>query len=92
LVKRETGGDPKVLYYVGRLRWLALDNDAAISILRKIDDAPPFPGSTFYLGCAYLAVGEIDDAILMLQRAPASAPRDYRISHRLARAYDRRAD
>jgi hypothetical protein len=47
LVERETGGDPKVLYYVGRLRSLVLHNDAAILILRGIVDAPPLPNNVF---------------------------------------------
>lgn len=86
-LRRETSEDPNVLYYLGRLRLLALDDDAAIQVLRKIVAAPPFPDTAFYLGCAYLGKGEIASAISTLERAATSAPRDYRIPYRLARAY-----
>ena len=86
-LEQEISGDSKVLYYLGRLRLLALDNDAAIEIFGKIVSQPPFPDTAFYLGCAYLARGDIRDAVSMLERAAASAPRDYRVPYRLARAY-----
>jgi tetratricopeptide (TPR) repeat protein len=84
---QETSSDPNVLYYLGRLRLLALDDDAAIPLLRKIVAAPPFPDTAFYLGCAYLGKGEIAGAISTLELAATSAPRDFRIPYRLARAY-----
>lgn len=86
-LEREISGDSKVRYYLGRLRLLALDNDAAIQIFNKIVSQPPFPDTAFYLGCAYLAKGEVSQAISMLELAATSAPRDYRIPYRLARAY-----
>jgi tetratricopeptide (TPR) repeat protein len=86
-LRHETNEDPNVLYYFGRLRLLALDDDAAIQVLRKIVAAPPFPDTAFYLGCAYLGKGEIASAISTLEHAATSAPRDYRIPYRLARAY-----
>jgi tetratricopeptide (TPR) repeat protein len=88
-LRHETSEDPNVLYYLGRLRLLALDDDAAIQLLRRIVDAPPFPDTAFYLGCAYLGKGEIASAISTLERARTSAPRDFRIPYRLAWAYRR---
>jgi tetratricopeptide (TPR) repeat protein len=84
---QEISGDSKVLYYLGRLRLMALDNDAAIQIFSKIVSQPPFPDTAFYLGCAYLAKRDVHEAVSMLERAQADAPRDYRVPYRLARAY-----
>ncbi len=86
-LRHETSEDPNVLYYLARLRLLALDDDAAIQMLGKIIDTPPFPDTAFYLGCAYLGKGETASAIATLERAQTSAPRDFRIPYRLARVY-----
>ena len=86
-LEREISGDSKVLYYLGRLHLLALDNDAAIQIFGKIVSQPPFSDTAFYLGCAYLGKGDVRRATSMLERAAASSPRDYRVPYRLARAY-----
>ena len=86
-LRHETSEDANILYYLARLRLLALDDDAAIQTFRKIIDAPPFPDTAFYLGCAYLGKGETASAIATLESAQTSAPRDFRIPYRLARAY-----
>ena len=86
-LRHETSEDPNVLYYLARLRLLALDDDAAIQLLHKIIDAPPFPDTAFYLGCAYLGKGQTASAIATLESAQTSAPNDFRIPYRLARAY-----
>lgn len=87
LLRKETTDHANVLYYVGRLHLLAGENSAAIQIFRKIAGDPPFSDTSFYLGCAYLAQGNVREAISALERAQASAPRDFRIPYRLARAY-----
>jgi Flp pilus assembly protein TadD len=86
-LREETADDTNVLYYLGRLHLLAGENGAAIQIFRKIASNPPFPDTSFYLGCAYLAKGNVSEAISALEHAEASAPRDFRIPYRLARAY-----
>jgi len=86
-LRQETGQDPKVLYYLGRLSLLALDYKSAIQLLGSVAAAPPFPDTAFYLGCAYLGQGDISAAISTLEHAAGTAPRDYRIPYRLARAY-----
>lgn len=78
---------PNVLYYRGRLRLLAGDNDGAIDFLRKLSPAESLPDAQFYLGCAYLNRGDVAPAISALTEAEQNAPRDYRIPYRLARAY-----
>ena len=86
-VRLQTNDDPNVLYYLGRLRLMALDHDGAIKFLSKIIATPPFPDTAFYLGCAYLGKGDIVRAIPMLEDAATTAPRDFRIPYRLARTY-----
>jgi tetratricopeptide (TPR) repeat protein len=86
-VREETADDENVLYYLGRLHLLVGENGAAIQIFRKIATNPPFPDTSFYLGCAYLAKGNVREAISALEHAEAKAPRDFRIPYRLARAY-----
>lgn len=86
-LREETADDENVLYYLGRLHLLAGENGAAIQLFRKIAAHPPFPDTSFYLGCAYLAQGNVSEAISALERAEASSPRDFRIPYRLARAY-----
>ncbi|MGI9071569.1 MAG: tetratricopeptide repeat protein [Bryobacteraceae bacterium] len=87
LLRKETAEDANVLYYLGRLHLLAGENGAALQIFRKIASNPPFADTSFYLGCAYIAEGDVSEAISALKRAQVSAPRDFRIPYRLARAY-----
>jgi tetratricopeptide (TPR) repeat protein len=86
-LREETADDENVLYYLGRLHLLSGENGAAIQLFRRIAAHPPFPDTSFYLGCAYLAKGYVSEAISALERAEASSPRDFRIPYRLARAY-----
>ncbi|MFN7998075.1 MAG: tetratricopeptide repeat protein [Bryobacteraceae bacterium] len=85
-VARETGEQPAVEYYLGRIDLLSGNAAAAIARLKSITGDPPFPDTAFYLGCAYLAAGKTPDAIEWLRKAAAAAPHDFRTHYRLARA------
>lgn len=88
-IASEPGIAAMVTYYVGRLDLLSGDNARAIDRLSSIRDAPPFPDTTFYLGCAYLAAGNTEQAITSLERAAAVNPLDFRVHYRLARALEK---
>jgi tetratricopeptide (TPR) repeat protein len=85
-VLHETGEQPAVSYYLGRIDLLSGDAAAAIARLKAIASDPPFPDTAFYLGCAYLAAGKTLESIDWLRKAAAAAPHDFRTHYRLARA------
>src|SRR5437867_1601151 len=57
-LRRETAGDPSVIYYLARLDLFEDNVDSAISFLEKVAAAPPFPDAPYYLGSAYLKQGK----------------------------------
>jgi len=84
---RETESAPAVLYYLGRLDLNDDNPQEAVSRLNKITKEPPYPDALFYLGTAYLKNGNLQAAERWLKAAAEQAPRDFRISERLARVY-----
>jgi tetratricopeptide (TPR) repeat protein len=86
-LRREAGTDPAVIYYLARLDLLDENFDSAISLLKGITSAPPFPDAAYYLGSAYLKVGRLEEAEKWLKKAGELAPRDFRVPDRLARVY-----
>ncbi|HYM05072.1 MAG TPA: tetratricopeptide repeat protein [Terriglobales bacterium] len=85
-VRSSTHGDPKVIYYLGRLDLLGGDPDGAIRNLRSIMQDPPFADAAFYLGSAYLDKRDPKNAMEWLRKAVHDDPRDFRSHYRLARA------
>ena len=81
-----TRHDPNVEYYLARIDLLAGDEAAAIRRLVPLMANPPFPDAAFYLGAAYLAKDDVDDAVNWLRKAAQSDPHDFRSHYRLARA------
>jgi tetratricopeptide (TPR) repeat protein len=67
-VRAETGDDPKVIYYPGRLDLLEADFDSSIRRLKSISAAPPFPDTDYYLGFAYLKTNDLEEAEKWLRR------------------------
>jgi tetratricopeptide (TPR) repeat protein len=85
-LSKDTQNEASVAYYLARLDLVAGDSAAAIRRLAPLMAHPPFPDAAFYLGSAYLAKGDREQAIHWLRKAAQSEPRDFRIHYRLARA------
>ena len=86
-VRSETGDDPNVNYYVGRLDLMEGNLDSAIRNLALASSKPPFPDVAYYLGYAYLKKGDLDSAEKWLKKAAELAPRDARVQQRLGLLY-----
>ena len=85
-----TRHDPKVEYYLARIDLLGGGNAAAIRRLLPLMANPPFSDSAFYLGTAYLADNDLEDAVHWLRKAAQSDPHDFRSHYRLARAFQQK--
>ena len=86
-VRSETGDEPNVNYYLGRLDLDEGKLDSAIANLTIAASRPPFPDTAYYLGCAYLKKRDSDSAEKWLRKAAALDPRDPRVPERLAILY-----
>lgn len=86
-VRSETGDNPNLNYYLGRLDLMEGDLDSAIHNLEIAAAHPPFPNADYYLGSAYLKKGNLDSAEEWLKKAAALAPRDAAVQTRLGNLY-----
>ena len=82
-VLKETGNDPNVNYYLGRLDLADNNVDSAIHNLTIAASKPPFPDTDYYLGFAYFKKKDFNSAERWLKKAAALAPRDSRVQERL---------
>ena len=89
-VRSETGGNPSVTYYLGRLDLLEGDFDSARRRLESVAADPPFPDTAYYLGSACLKQNDLQAAERWLRKAAQLDSRDFRIPDRLARIYQKR--
>lgn len=86
-VRAETGDDPNLNYYLGRLDLMEGHLDSAVHNLALASSQPPFPDVAYYLGYAYLKRKDFDSAEKWLKKAAALAPRDARVHERLGTLY-----
>jgi Flp pilus assembly protein TadD len=86
-VRSQTGDDPNVDYYLGRLDLMEGKVDAAVHNLTLASTRPPFHDVAYYLGYACLKKGDFDSAEKWLKKAAESAPRDFRVQERLGLLY-----
>lgn len=86
-VLKETGNDPNVNYYLGRLDLEDGNLDSAIRNLTIAVSNPPFPDAPYYLGYAYFRKKDFNSAEKWLKRAATLAPTDARVFEHLGILY-----
>ncbi|HLW79171.1 MAG TPA: tetratricopeptide repeat protein [Terriglobia bacterium] len=86
-VRRATGDQPGVDYYLGRLDLAAGDLDGAVRELSKAAPQPPFPDTAYYLGSAYLKQRDYVRAEKWLRQAADLAPGDASPEYALGQLY-----
>jgi len=82
-IHAQTGDDPNLNYYLGRLDLNDNHFDSAIHNLTIAASAPPFPDTFFYLGTAYWRKGDLDSAEKWLNKAASVDPRNPAVQTRL---------
>lgn len=87
MIRSQTGDDPNVNYYLGRLDLADGSLDSAIRNLALAAARPPFPDTAYYLGDAYLKKHDFGSAEKWLKKAAELAPQDFRIQERLGLLY-----
>jgi len=87
LVRHETGDQPGICYYLGRLDLDERNYKGAIESLGKAAPHPPFPDTAFYLGLAYVKQGSDPEAEKWLKKATEVNPADSRAQYQLALLY-----
>jgi Flp pilus assembly protein TadD len=86
-VRRATGSEPGILYYLGRIDLEEHNYKGAVENLSEASSHPPFPDTAFYLGFAYLKLGSGPKAEKWLKRAMQLNPSDSRAEYQLATLY-----
>jgi Tfp pilus assembly protein PilF len=86
-VRKATGDEPGIAYYLGRIDLEEHKYPGAIENLTAASAHPPFPDTAFYLGLAYLKQGSDSDAITWLKKAIEVNPDDSRAEYELATLY-----
>jgi tetratricopeptide (TPR) repeat protein len=86
-IHAETGDDPNVNYYLGRLDLSEGKTDSAIHNLMLASAQPPFPDTDYYLGYAYMKKRDLDRAEKWFKKAADLEPRDFRVQEHLGLLY-----
>ena len=76
-------------YYLGRIDLIDRDFASAVRRLLSIPREHPVRDELYYLGSAYFKQERYAESIRSLQQAAAQNPRDSRVHHLLARAYQK---
>lgn len=86
-VRAQTGDDPNIAYYLGRLDLMEGNLDSGIKNLTLAATDPPFPDTAYYLGYAYFKKGDNVAAERWLRKAAKLSPGDFRVYERLGLLY-----
>lgn len=86
-IRAQTGDDPNLNYYLGRLDLMEGNLPSAIHNLTLAAARPPFPDTDFYLGFAYLKQKNYGAAGHWLKKEAQLAPRDARTHEHLGLLY-----
>ena len=92
---KRLGEQPGLSYYLAQLDIRAYKSEEAIQRLKPLTTNPALPKASFYLGVAYLSVGQQALAMRALEQAARDNPADPEVHYRLGRVYmlaDRAAD
>lgn len=87
ILLRRLGDRPGLMYFLGQLDLRANNYASAVRRLEPLAGNSSFPKVPYYLGLAYLSVGENAKALNYLQTAAVLNPRDSEVHYRLARLY-----
>ena len=86
-VRKETGDQPGIVYYIGRLDLAEQNYTGAIRNLGQAIAKPPFPDTAYYLGFACFKNGDLPAAEKWLKRAVETNPRDSIAQYQLGLVY-----
>jgi Flp pilus assembly protein TadD len=86
-VRRESGDQPGVLYYLGRVDLLEQRYADAVVDLTKAMANPPFPDTAYHLGFACLKQGDLPAAEKWLTQAARANPADSAVPYQLGMVY-----
>jgi tetratricopeptide (TPR) repeat protein len=88
-VRKETGGEASVTYYLGRIDLLEGNTESAIREFKSIVSTDAFEDLYYYLGLAYLKVNDLENSKLWLQKAAKATPQNPHVHDNLARVYQK---
>jgi Flp pilus assembly protein TadD len=86
-VRQQSGPNPSVSYYLGRLDLEQNKFGSAIQNLTKAMSKPPFPDTAYYLGFGYFKNGNLPAAEKWLTEAAKANPADSRVQYQLGMIY-----
>lgn len=86
-VRQQSGPNPSVSYYLGRLDLEENKFGSAIQNLTKAMSKPPFPDTAYYLGFAYFKNGNLPAGEKWLTEAAKATPTDSRVQYQLGVIY-----
>ena len=86
-VRQQSGLNPSVSYYLGRLDLEENKFGSAIQNLTKAMSKSPFPDTAYYLGFAYFKNGNLPAAEKWLTEAAKANPTDSRVQYQLGTIY-----
>ena len=87
ILRQRRGDWPGLEYYLGLLDSRSGDYTSSIRRLQPLKTNPAFPKASFYIGLAYLALGQKAPALENLERAAKDNPDDADVHYRLGRVY-----
>ena len=89
ILRQRLGDRPGLIYFLGQIELRTNDFKGAVEILHPLATNAAFPKVSYYLGLAYLGLGDDAEGLHFLERAAAQNPQDSEVHYRLARLYSK---